>query len=209
MHIPDGMVPGGVCLAGYGGTAALLWISVRQTERKTKDASRLVSRASVMAAAFFVASWIHIPLPPASVHPLFIGLMGIVLGWMAFPAVLAGLFFQAVMFGHGGLTTLGVNSMAMGGPALAAGSVFRLIARGNRRTLTAGFAAGFCGVCLAAAVTCAVLLLTIPAHIDRAAEATGITALALAHLPLAVAEGIFTALAARFLLKVSPEMLQS
>ena len=37
------------------------------------------------------------------------GLMGLMLGWAALPAVFTALLLQAVFFGHGGYTTLGVR----------------------------------------------------------------------------------------------------
>lgn len=209
MHIPDGMLPAEVCIAGYAGTAFLTWLSVKKAKSSSEDSARVVSRASVMAAAFFVVSWIHIPIPPVSVHPILAGLMGILLGWISFPAILVGLFFQAAMFGHGGFTTLGVNALTMGGAALLAGAVFRLL-KGNERgvrSLVPGFFAGFAGVAFATIFTGAILILTIPEYIDSGIEASSILAMALAHLPLALAEGVFTALVARFLLKVKPDML--
>lgn len=209
MHIPDGMLPAEVCIAGYAGTALLTWISVRKARSSSADPARVVSRASVMAAAFFVVSWIHIPIPPVSVHPVLAGLMGILLGWISFPAILVGLFFQAAMFGHGGFTTLGVNALSMGSAALIAWAVYRLLQKkpGENHSLVPGFAAGFTGVSAAVIFTGSFLILTIPEHIDSSVEISTIIAMALAHLPLAFAEGVFTALVARFLLKVRPEMM--
>jgi len=209
MHIPDGMLPGGVCVAGYAGTAALTWLCVKKAQRTYREPAKIVSRASVMAAAFFVVSWVHIPLPPVSVHPILAGLMGILLGWISFPAILVGLFFQAAMFGHGGFTTLGVNALSMGGAALFSWAVYRLLRRkkGERNILISGFVAGFAGVSIAVIFTCSVLILTLPAYIDSGVEVSGILAMAAAHFPLALAEGVFTALVARFLLRVKPDML--
>ena len=209
MHIPDGMLPVEVCVAGYAGTAALTWLCIKKVRSSGEDPARIVSRASVMAAAFFVVSWVHIPLPPVSVHPILAGLMGILLGWISFPAILVGLFFQAAMFGHGGFTTLGVNALSMGGAALLAWALYRILRRnsGERATLISGFVAGFAGVSLAVIFTGSVLILTIPAYINTAAEVSAVLAMAVAHLPLALGEGVFTALVARFLLKVKPDML--
>ena len=209
MHIPDGMLPAEVCIAGYAGTAILTWISIRKALRSSNDSARVVARASVMSAAFFVVSWIHIPIPPVSVHPILAGLMGILLGWVSFPAIVVGLFFQAAMFGHGGFTTLGVNALSMGGGALFAAAVFRMLKGRQKKvsSLIPGFFAGFAGVLLAVVVTSSVLLLTIPEYLDADMEISTILALSLAYLPLALAEGMFTALVARFVLKVRPDML--
>ena len=67
----------------------------------------------MLSATFFVVSLIEVPMWPSSVHLLLTGLMGLVLGWAAFPAVLIALLLQAVLFQVGGLTTLGVNTLVM------------------------------------------------------------------------------------------------
>ncbi|MEN8447025.1 MAG: CbiM family transporter, partial [Cyanobacteria bacterium J06555_13] len=112
MHIPDGIVPAQVCIAGYGTTGLLTWFSLRQIDRQGNSAAK-VPKAALLTAAFFVASSIYIPIPPASVHLLLNGLLGVILGYFSFPAILIGLFFQALIVGHGGWTSLGVNATMM------------------------------------------------------------------------------------------------
>ncbi len=164
-----------------------------------------------MAAAFFVASWIHIPVPPTSVHLVLTGLMGVILGWYAFPAILIGLFFQAVLFAHGGLTTLGVNTLTIGLPSLLAFAIFNLrrrFGKGKLPTMILGFLAGGLGVAVAAALTFLVLIRTVPLYLNIRTELSAITAMTLAYIPIALVEGTFTAMVAVFLLKVKPEMLE-
>lgn len=212
MHIPDGVLPATVCAAGYATTAATTWYSLRRINQKD-DPREGVPKASLLTAAFFVASWIHIPVPPTSVHLVLNGLMGAVLGWYAFPAILISLFFQAVMFQHGGLTTLGVNATMMGVPALLAHVVFRLRNTGEQasqlQTGIFGFLAGAGGLGVAALVALALLVTTIPAHLDADVERASIYALTVAHIPLMAIEGVFTALVAVFVQQVSPELLET
>ncbi|MEO1466869.1 MAG: cobalt transporter CbiM, partial [Cyanobacteria bacterium J06633_1] len=145
MHIPDGFLPPQVCLAGYALTGGVTWYSLRQIKRDRYTQAN-IPKASLLTAAFFVASLISIPIPPTSVHLIFNGLMGAVLGYYAFPAILIGLFFQAVMFQHGGMSTLGINAIILGVPALAAYYMFRQRENltGKRQSLTKmlSFAAG-------------------------------------------------------------------
>jgi len=196
-------------MVGYGATGFLTWFSLKQATRNHQDSSVVVPRASVMAAAFFVVSWIHIPIPPVSVHPILAGLMGVLLGWISFPAILVGLFFQAAMFGHGGFTTLGVNALTLGGSALFAMAIFKLLKGKEKgiKSILPAFTAGFSGVLAAVLLTGSILILTIPEHINTETEVTSILALALAHLPLAIIEGFFTAYVIRFMLKIKPDML--
>ena len=219
MHIPDGILPASVAVAGYATAGAATWYSLRKINQR-EDPQAGVPAAALLTAGFFVASWIHIPIPPTSVHLVLNGLLGAVLGYYAFPAILIGLFFQAVMFQHGGLSTLGVNATMMGVPALIAYLVFRLRnvvwhgrdrqARGYR-VLTAafGFGAGALGLGLAVAIALVLIITTIPAQLDAEVERASIYALTLAHIPLMALEGLFTALVVLFLQRVRPELLDN
>ncbi|MBC8448432.1 MAG: cobalt transporter CbiM [Chloroflexi bacterium] len=217
MHIPDGILPTAVCIGGYATTGATTWYALRKINQK-ENPREGVPKASLLTAAFFVASWIHIPIPPTSVHLVLNGLLGAVLGYYAFPAILIGLFFQAVMFQHGGLTTLGVNATMMGLPAFLAYYLFRLrhvLGRKADRegrpyqalTGVFGFLAGAGGLGIAALIATTLLITTIPAHLDSEAERASIYALTLAHVPLMIIEGVFTALVVLFLQRVRPELL--
>ncbi|MFC2033093.1 cobalt transporter CbiM [Chloroflexota bacterium] len=210
MHIPDGILPVPVTAAGYAVTAAATWYSIRKINQK-ENPRKDVPKASLLTAAFFVASWIHIPVPPASVHLVLNGLLGAILGYFSFPAILIGLFFQAVMFQHGGLTTLGVNTVIMGVPAIIAHYIFRLRKLGNResrrKTAVLGFLSGAATLGVSVALFVIILLTSIPTDMDIATERAAIYTLAIAHLPLVVIEGIITAMLTIFLQRVRPRIL--
>ena len=212
MHIPDGILPVPVTAAGYATAAAVTWYSVRKINQQ-ENPRRDIPKASLLTAAFFVVSWIHIPVPPASVHLVLNGLLGAMLGYFAFPAILIGLFFQAVMFGHGGLTTLGVNAMIMGLPSLLARYIFRLRKFGNResprKTGAFGFLSGAVAIGVSVAMFVVILLANFPADFDVGIERAAIYALALAHVPVIAIEGAITALLAVFLQRVRPRLLDS
>jgi cobalt/nickel transport system permease protein len=212
MHIPDGILPVPVTAAGYAATAAVTWYSIRKINQQ-ENPRREIPKASLLTAAFFVVSWIHIPMPPTSVHLVLNGLLGAMLGYFAFPAILIGLFFQAVMFQHGGLTTLGVNAMIMGFPAIIAYYIFRLRELGNkqsvRKTAIFGFLAGAVAIVLSVVMFVVILISFLPADLDIATERAAIYALAIAHLPIMAIEGVITSLVAVFLQRVRPELLES
>lgn len=213
MHVPDGFLPAPVCIAGYGLTGLTTWYSLKQLQRQS-DPARQIPKASLLAAAFFVASSIHIPVPPLSVHLVLNGLLGALLGFYAFPAILVGLFFQAMFIGHGGLSTLGVNACIMGFPALMAYGVFQLRHQpwfqgllGQRVEAVASFLAGSLGVGLGAMLFIGVVVLTLPPTLDATTERAALMGLGLAHLPLVLAEGIFTTILVTFLQRVKPELV--
>jgi len=211
MHIPDGILPAAVSIAGYATTGAATYYSLRKINQK-ENPQEGIPKASLLTSAFFVASWIHIPIPPTSVHLVLNGLLGVVLGYYAFPSILIGLFFQAVLFQHGGLTTLGVNAIVMGMPALLASFIIRLRKFGGKesrlRTGIFGFLAGAFGLGIAAFFALLLLIYIIPTYLDVELERASIYALTLAHLPLMVLEGAFTAMVALFLQRVKPELLE-
>ncbi|GAF82074.1 unnamed protein product [marine sediment metagenome] len=210
MHIPDGILPASVCGVGYAATAPVIWYSLRRI-KKEGDPRENIPKASLLTSAFFVVSWIHIPVPPTSVHLVLNGLLGAVLGYYAFPAILIGLFFQAVMFQHGGLTTLGVNAIIMGLPALLAYYIFQLRnIHGNGSRTTSGifgFLAGFSSIAMSVPLFLVILVTNIPAGFDAGTERAAMYTLALAHVPLMFIEGAFTATVVVFLWRVRPKML--
>ena len=212
MHIPDGFLPPNVCLAGYALTGGVTWYSLREIKRDNYTQAN-IPKASLLTAAFFVASLIHIPIPPTSVHLIFNGLMGAVLGFYAFPAISIGLFFQAVMFQHGGMSTLGINAIILGVPAIAAHLIFRQRDRfGSKRqamTKVLSFAAG-AGALLLSATMLAVLLVThISPDMDVNAERTAILISMGSYAIQAVIEGVFCVMLVSFLEQVKPELLRS
>ncbi|MFP4360945.1 MAG: cobalt transporter CbiM, partial [Alphaproteobacteria bacterium] len=123
MHIVDGALAGEVVAGGAVLAAGGLAIGL-----KSLDLERIPA-AGLLSATFFTASLIHVPLGPSSVHLIMNGLAGLVLGWAAFPALFVGLLLQAVFFGFGGVTVLGVNTVAIALPAVLAGLATRSLVR--------------------------------------------------------------------------------
>jgi cobalt/nickel transport system permease protein len=209
MHLPDGILPPYLCIAGYGLTGGMMWYSLRQIN-KEKNPQEKIPKASLLTAAFFVSSLIHIPIPPTSIHLILNGLMGIVLGYFAFPAIFIGLFFQAVMFQHGGLSTLGINTVMMGIPAIFAYHIFQLkYLLGNRPFLTQifSFLGGSLALGFSAAIFIIITITNISAELDVNTEKKAILASLIAYSIQMLIEGIFTVMLVSFLEKVKPEIL--
>ena len=105
MHISDGILNGEICIASAAAAGIITVVSLKFIKKEE------IPKISVLTAAFFVASLVHIKIGPTSAHLVLNGLLGAILGLASFPAILVALIFQAVMFQHGGLTTLGVNTL--------------------------------------------------------------------------------------------------
>jgi cobalt/nickel transport system permease protein len=138
VHISDGLlVPS--WLIGGGVLAALLVLGGAFRLREEE-----VPQIALLAAAFFVTSQLHVRVGPSSAHLLLNGLIGVILGRRAVLAILVGLALQAILFGHGSLVTLGVNTCVMALPALIVGQLFVLLHQRSwvrRRWFCAGLVA--------------------------------------------------------------------
>ncbi|MEL6384760.1 MAG: cobalt transporter CbiM [Cyanobacteria bacterium J06626_18] len=214
MHIPDGFLPAQVCIGGYALSGGVTWYTLRQIH-KTSDSHEEIPKAALLAATFFIGSSINVPIPPGSVHLVLNGLLGALLGWYAWPAILIGLLLQAVLLGHGGLTTLGINAVIMGLPALVASQIFQLryrlaqLLKPGVSVGVFGFLAGSVGFGLAALIFFGLTIFTIPADLDQAVEQRALTTLMAAYVPLMFAEGGFTVITTLFLFRIKPELLES
>lgn len=197
MHISDGVLPISVAVGGYVVSAGLTALSARRTR------SRDLPKVAVVTAAFFVASLIHVPFGPTSVHLLIPGLAGALLGPSAFLSIGLGLLLQSLLFQFGGITALGANALMMGVPAMICGSAFQTF-KGIRRTrqMVVGGMVGALGTALAALIL-ALLLVT------GGEDFLGVAKIALvAHLPVILIEGVITAFTVGFLSRVKPELLE-
>ncbi|MBI5787767.1 MAG: cobalt transporter CbiM [Candidatus Schekmanbacteria bacterium] len=197
MHISDGVLPTAVWAGSYAVSVGLAAF----TARKIKPEE--LPKIAVITSVFFVASLIHIPLGPASVHLLLTGLVGIILGAAAFPSILLGLLLQALLFQHGGITSLGANALMMGIPALTAYGIFTLRHRLHIKNaeLIFGIIAG-AGSTMLSGIILAVLL------ISAGENFIGMAKYVLwAHVPVMLVEGAVVGCTARFLARVKPEIL--
>ncbi len=198
MHIAEGVLSPTALAAGYALTAVGTAVGLRRL-----DHDRLMGVA-ILAAAFFVGSLIHVPVGVTSAHLLLNGLLGVLLGWAAFPAILAALVLQALLFQFGGPVVLGVNACTMGYAGVLAGGVFRMVYR--LWPSPAGLrCAAFCGGALG--VAGAALLTAVALEYSDEGFAAAARLLFAAHLPIMLAEGLVTMFTVSFLFRTRPEML--
>lgn len=198
-HIPDGVVSVPVLVAGAAVTLAGCGYALKRLPPER------IPQVAILSAVFFVASLVHFPVGPSSVHLILNGLTGVMLGWASFPAILIALLLQAVMFGFGGVVVLGVNVMNMAVPAVIAGLLFTLLHRradGNHRRSV--IAAGFCG-------GLGVLLTTVAVALSLALSGREFIPAAklivLTHVPVIIIEAAFTAAAMGLVLRVKPDFI--
>jgi len=196
MHISEGVLSGPVLISGAALAAVGMGIGLKKLDYDQ------IAKTGMLAAAFFVASLIHIPIGPSNAHLILNGLVGLLLGWAAFPAILVALTLQVAFFQFGGITTLGVNTLIMALPAVLCYLIFgRLVHKSSRTTAVAAFACGFLAVLLSGLFVGLSLIFTE----ENFLVVSGI--IIAAHIPVMIIEGIVTAICVAFLRKVRPEML--
>jgi len=183
--------------AGFLFTAILLFLSLK--DMRVEE----IPKISLITAALFVASLVHFPVGPTSVHLVMNGLAGILLGRRALIGVFVALTLQAVFFQHGGLSVLGVNAFNIGVPALLAWQIFerRRGLESPRQEVVFGALAGGLAVLASVLMVSLELLALGEAFNEISLLVIG------AHLPVILIESLVVGGAAGFLLKVKPEML--
>lgn len=190
MHIADGIVSTEVVLAADAVTLGALYAFGRKVDVPE------IPKMGFTAAALFVASLIHFPIAGTSIHLGLFGLAGIILGVRAFPAVFTALLFQALIFQHGGLLSVGLNTLNMGAGAMLA--VFIWKASPFPETWRA-LAAGFLGIMLPAFL--------MAAEFKLSGYGRNIFFILAVYLAAAAVEGFLTLVVVKFFRKVEPSIL--
>ena len=197
MHISEGVLSAPVLVTGVilatGGVSLGL---------KKMDFER-IPEVAVLTSAFFVVSLIHVPIGPSSAHLVLNGLIGLLLGWPAFSAILVGLSLQALLFQFGGITSLGVNTFNIALPAVVSFYLFRLFTIKHNPYMLV-FSAFLCGV---VGILGSALLVALSLVATGEAFLTVAKLIVIAHLPVMIIEGLITATAVVSLKKVRPELL--
>jgi len=197
MHISEGVLSAPVLLTGAAITMAGCAVGL-----KKMDYDR-IPQVAILSSTFFVASLVHVPIGPSSVHLILNGIIGLLLGWAAFPAILVALTLQSILFQFGGITVLGVNTVNVAGPALVCYYMFSYAVRRENTFISLGsaFACGFLAVLLTSIMTAFALIFAGEAFIEVS------KLVVIAHFPVMIIEGIMSAFCVAFLKKVKPEIL--
>ncbi len=196
MHISEGVLSAPVLISGGALTAAGTAIGLKKIDYEK------IMPVAILASVFFVASLIHVPIGPGSIHLVLSGLLGIILGWACFPAILVALLLQVIFFQFGGLMVLGVNTFNMAAPAVLCFYLFRPWLIKKKTRLIAGFATGALSILFSSLLMALSLALSDSGFLDTA------KIILLANIPIMIIEGIITMFTVSFLTRVQPDILQ-
>lgn len=197
MHLADGVLSPAMVAGTYALSVAGMAYGAKNMEEDD------VPKIALSAGTFFAVSLISIPVPPTSVHPLLCGLIGIILGRKAALAFFPALLLQALLFKHGGISSLGANTVLLFIPALISYVLYKKISFSN------SFVKG--GIIGGLSVIMTVIILIIILALTDARFAAGdfsvVKIVAIGHLPLVLVEGILTGAAVQFIEKAKPDWI--
>lgn len=196
MHISEGVLNAPILATG-----ALISLGALTLAYKTMR-NEDISKIAVLSALFFLASFIHVPVGPSSVHLILAGLVGALLGLQAFIAIFIALLLQSLLFGYGGITTLGINLCILASPALLASWLFTHAPLKKPYRQISWFLIGFLPLMLSAILLSFVLAFNGEAFMVAAKVALG------AHIPVMIIEGLIALFALQFIDKVAPSILE-
>lgn len=199
MHIVDGALDNTVVIGG-----AALAVAGIAYGLKRVDLER-IPQMGVLNATFFIASLVHVPVGPTSLHLILNGLIGLALGWAAFPALFIALLLQAVFFGYGGLIVLGINTLNIALPSVIVWLLLekKILTSSPKQAAIWGGIAGGLSILLTAIMVSISLTLSGDAFIPAAKLVLW------SHIPLILIEALVTAAAVYLLIKVKPNFFSN
>lgn len=196
MHIMEGFLPPLWCIIWFAVAIPFWLLGFRRISQLVAEKPETRLLLGLAGAFAFVLSALKIPsVTGSSSHPTGTGL-GAVLFGPAVMSILGGivLLFQALLLAHGGLTTLGANtvSMAIAGPLVAWG-IWQILRERAPLWLTVFLAAALADLATYL-VTSGQLALAYPDPVGGiAASFIKFGAIfAITQIPLAISEGILT-----------------
>lgn len=198
MHIMEGYLPGGFCIAWGILCIPFLAAGFFSIKKTLNEHRNLITLLAMSGAFVFVISSLKIPSVTGSCsHMTGTGLGAILFGPSAVSILgIIVLLFQAILLAHGGLTTIGANtfSMAVAGPFVTYG-VYKLCQKCKVNKMVSVFLAATLGDLFTYCVTAVQMALA--HHTDTTvmgAMGKFLLVFAPTQIPLAVIEGILTVL---------------
>jgi len=217
MHIPDGFVSPSTYIVSTVVAIPLLSIALKKTKEAINDES--FALLSSLTAFSFIVMMFNIPIPGGTTgHAIGTATLSILFGpWIAAFCVSLTLFIQAIVFGDGGITVFGINSLAMGFTAAFSSHFAYKILGGKINNQVALFVSGWIGIVLASVIVAVVLGIQPLLGVDESGKPiyfpfglnVTIPAIVGSHiLFFGIAEGIATMLVVGFIEKIKAKSKQ-
>jgi cobalt/nickel transport system permease protein len=169
IHLPDGVLPIWLWVSGWM-VSVLAWIILlRMTEKK--DVSRRLPLLGMMAATMVLGASVEIL--PIAYHVNLAVISGILLG----PALIFMATFVVnvilALFGHGGVTVIGLNTLVLSIEGILGYFLFRLFWKVLKRLTAATFLATFLALAISTFAMIGVVGLGVPHYEELIHQESG------------------------------------
>ncbi|MEM0317509.1 MAG: energy-coupling factor ABC transporter permease [Candidatus Nezhaarchaeales archaeon] len=211
MHIMDGLLSPLWVAVWFAIAIPFLIVGVAKIARRRREDPTYMSMLAFMGVVIFILSVWHIPVPVTGScsHPCGVALSAIIVGpFESVVLAFIALFFQ-MFLAHGGLTTLGANTVSLGvvGGFIGYG-VYVALRRFKAPIWLSAGAAGFMGDIATYLTTAGQLALSL--YSENFVYHWGLLSLGFmpTQLPLAIVESIITAIMVKYIVVSRPEVLR-
>lgn len=212
MHIMEGFLPLQWCAFWYALSLPVVAYGAYKMNKLIKGDRDVLPLLAVSGAFVFVLSSLKMPSVTGSCsHPTGTGLGAILFGpWITSVMAMIVLIYQAIFLAHGGLTTLGANTFSMGiaGPIVAV-LIYKAAMKSRINLYIAVFLAATFADWATYLVTSIQLALAFPAASGGVLASFWAFAavFAITQVPLAIVEGVVTALMFKYIVQLRSDVL--
>ncbi|HBF38473.1 MAG TPA: energy-coupling factor ABC transporter permease [Firmicutes bacterium] len=213
MHIEDGILEPKWWISWFVVAAIFIYPGLREIKRRIQENLSYKPFLAMVGVAVFVISAMHLPVPVTGScsHPCGTPLAAIIVGPFATVVIsVIALFFQAVFFAHGGITTIGANTFSMGICGTFFGYFIWKLLRGLKGPIwLAAGAAGLLGDLMTYLASAFQLALNVQGgHLSFFQQwMVFFLGYGPTQLPLAILEAIFTAAVLQVMISRRPDLI--
>jgi cobalt/nickel transport system permease protein len=208
----EGFLPLQWCAFWYALSLPVVAYGAYKMNKLIKGDRDVLPLLAVSGAFIFVLSSLKMPSVTGSCsHPTGTGLGAILFGpWITSVMAMIVLIYQAIFLAHGGLTTLGANTFSMGiaGPIVAV-LIYKAAMKSRINLYIAVFLAATFADWATYVVTSLQLALAFPAATGGVLASFWAFAavFAITQVPLAIVEGVVTALMFKYIVQLRSDVL--
>ena len=213
MHIMEGFLSPLWCIIWFIVALPCILFGIYRLKQITNADREALPLLGVTGGFIFLLSSLKVPTPFGSTtHPTGTGLSAVCFGpWITTVICVIVLLFQALFLAHGGLSTLGANTVSMGiiGPFVGY-TLYRLLKNTRVSIYTTVFLVTAFADVSTYVVTSFQLALGAVHPVTGDIVSSFISYLgifALTQIPIAIAEGIVLALVFKYIIQLKPDIL--
>ncbi|MEM2925399.1 MAG: energy-coupling factor ABC transporter permease [Methanocellales archaeon] len=210
MHIAEGYLPLSWCILYFGIAMPVVAYGIYRLRKIKESYPRAIPLIAVAGGFMFILSALKIPSVTGSCsHPTGTGI-SIVLFGLPITVLLAimVLIFQALLLAHGGITTLGANTVSMGlvGPFMGY-IVYKVLNKANLKWEYVVFATAFTADIFTYVITSTQIAAAYPIPSFSQAWLVFMAIFVMTQIPIGIAEGLLSVALFHYLVEYRGDLL--